>query len=169
MPIVLFFLYFFYFLFLFSRKELEGWLPKEHWSEINKLFVGFGQTVCKVGSNHLRLLCVCYNCFQKKKIKPISPRCGSCLVNHLCPSAFKESKEKKPKTFTIKENIVATATQNPNPNPTTLTTKNPTDVASSTTNSTSTTTNPTDLTSNNKSDVVSVDENTNYKRKGGLN
>ncbi len=30
-----------------TRKELEGWLPREHWGNINKLFVGFGQQICK--------------------------------------------------------------------------------------------------------------------------
>ncbi len=26
-----------------TREQLEGWLPKEKWSEINMLWVGFGQ------------------------------------------------------------------------------------------------------------------------------
>eukprot|EP00903_Cladosiphon_okamuranus_P007062 g6864.t2 len=26
-----------------TRKHLQGWLPKEHWSEVNELLVGFGQ------------------------------------------------------------------------------------------------------------------------------
>jgi endonuclease-3 len=29
-----------------TRKELEGWLPREHWQELHPLFVGFGQQVC---------------------------------------------------------------------------------------------------------------------------
>ena len=26
-----------------TREQLEGWLPKERWSEVNMLWVGFGQ------------------------------------------------------------------------------------------------------------------------------
>jgi len=29
-----------------TRQHLEGWLPREHWQEINPLVVGFGQTMC---------------------------------------------------------------------------------------------------------------------------
>ena len=29
-----------------TRKELEGWMPREHWQELHPLFVGFGQQVC---------------------------------------------------------------------------------------------------------------------------
>jgi len=64
-----------------TRVALEGWLPKEYWGQngVNKLLVGFGQTVCL----------------------PIGPKCSQCQVNHLCPSAFKESKKEK----TIKKEI----------------------------------------------------------------
>ncbi|RKP37579.1 DNA glycosylase, partial [Dimargaris cristalligena] len=48
-----------------TRKQLESWLPSEYWTEINPLFVGFGQILCK-GSG---------------------PRCGECPVRDLCPSA----------------------------------------------------------------------------------
>jgi len=50
-----------------SRKQLESWLPKDKWQPINRLMVGFGQTVCL----------------------PVHPKCAICKVNHLCPSAFK--------------------------------------------------------------------------------
>ena len=30
-----------------TRIALEEWLPKCYWHEINKLLVGFGQTICK--------------------------------------------------------------------------------------------------------------------------
>ncbi|KAL2912053.1 alpha,alpha-trehalase nth1 [Polyrhizophydium stewartii] len=46
-----------------TRKELEDWLPRPLWAEINHLLVGFGQTVCV----------------------PIGPRCGECAVAALCP------------------------------------------------------------------------------------
>mmetsp|Transcript_13044 Transcript_13044/g.33303 ORF Transcript_13044/g.33303 Transcript_13044/m.33303 type:complete len:297 (+) Transcript_13044:263-1153(+) len=50
-----------------TRKALEGWLPFEHWSTINLLLVGFGQTICT----------------------PVSPNCEACHINNTCPSAFK--------------------------------------------------------------------------------
>jgi len=50
-----------------TRKILESWLPHEYWKPINKLFVGFGQTICT----------------------PINPKCAKCQINTLCPSAFK--------------------------------------------------------------------------------
>ncbi|KAF9618021.1 hypothetical protein IFM89_039418 [Coptis chinensis] len=55
-----------------TRVGLELWLPKEEWVPINPLLVGFGQTVCT----------------------PLRPRCGMCGINHLCPSAFKETTTK---------------------------------------------------------------------------
>ncbi|CAM9491211.1 unnamed protein product, partial [Phaeothamnion confervicola] len=48
-----------------TRKALQAWLPQKHWSEINALLVGFGQTVCR----------------------PVGPRCRECAVRQLCPSA----------------------------------------------------------------------------------
>ncbi|XP_060905933.1 endonuclease III-like protein 1 isoform X1 [Labrus mixtus] len=59
-----------------TRKALEEWLPRELWSEINWLLVGFGQQVCL----------------------PVNPLCSMCLNQHSCPSAFKNSPTKKPKT-----------------------------------------------------------------------
>ncbi|KFK42928.1 hypothetical protein AALP_AA1G056300 [Arabis alpina] len=62
-----------------TRVALQQWLPKEEWVAINFLLVGFGQTICT----------------------PLRPRCGTCSISELCPSAFKEtpsasSKSKKP-------------------------------------------------------------------------
>lgn len=42
-------------------KELEGWLPKSHWSSINLVLVGFGQTHCL----------------------PVGPKCSSCVINDI--------------------------------------------------------------------------------------
>ncbi|XP_018615781.1 endonuclease III-like protein 1 [Scleropages formosus] len=56
-----------------TRRELEDWLPRELWSEINWLLVGFGQQVCL----------------------PLSPRCSECLNEHRCPSAHHSSPGKK--------------------------------------------------------------------------
>ncbi|XP_008559321.1 endonuclease III-like protein 1 [Microplitis demolitor] len=60
-----------------SRKQLESWLPKELWSEINHLLVGFGQEICL----------------------PQRPKCDQCLNNKLCPFAKsdKNSNNKKSK------------------------------------------------------------------------
>lgn len=58
-----------------TRKALEEWLPRELWSEINWLLVGFGQQVCL----------------------PVSPLCSVCLNQYSCPSAHKISPTKRPK------------------------------------------------------------------------
>ncbi|DBA04032.1 TPA: hypothetical protein N0F65_009379 [Lagenidium giganteum] len=50
-----------------TRKELEDWLPVEHWGTINLLLVGFGQTMCL----------------------PRGPNCDECKINDICPSAHK--------------------------------------------------------------------------------
>lgn len=52
-----------------TRKELESWLPKELWREVNHMLVGFGQTICK----------------------PIGPNCISCLNNNTCPFVVSNS------------------------------------------------------------------------------
>uniref|UniRef100_A0A3B4ATB2 Endonuclease III-like protein 1 n=1 Tax=Periophthalmus magnuspinnatus TaxID=409849 RepID=A0A3B4ATB2_9GOBI len=46
-----------------TRKALEEWLPRELWSEINWLLVGFGQQVCL----------------------PVNPLCSVCLNQHNFP------------------------------------------------------------------------------------
>ncbi|XP_029802284.1 endonuclease III-like protein 1 isoform X1 [Suricata suricatta] len=48
-----------------TRAALEEWLPRELWSEINGLLVGFGQQTCL----------------------PVHPRCQGCLNRTLCPAA----------------------------------------------------------------------------------
>ncbi|KAF4527121.1 hypothetical protein B566_EDAN016049 [Ephemera danica] len=50
-----------------TRKELEDWLPRELWEEVNHMLVGFGQTTCR----------------------PVHPKCSECLNNTTCPAAFK--------------------------------------------------------------------------------
>ncbi len=42
---------------------LRQTLPKKHWRRINELFVRFGQDICR----------------------PISPKCGACMLAELCP------------------------------------------------------------------------------------
>ncbi|XP_028616729.1 endonuclease III-like protein 1 isoform X3 [Grammomys surdaster] len=48
-----------------TRKNLEEWLPRELWSEINGLLVGFGQQTCL----------------------PVHPQCQTCLNKAMCPAA----------------------------------------------------------------------------------
>lgn len=48
-----------------TRIALEEWLPRDLWSEINGLLVGFGQQTCL----------------------PVRPRCQACLNQALCPAA----------------------------------------------------------------------------------
>jgi endonuclease-3 len=45
-----------------TRKQLEKWLPKEKWNEVNHLLIGFGQTICKAKA----------------------PLCSKCLVRDSC-------------------------------------------------------------------------------------
>jgi len=58
-----------------TRAELEAWLPKDKWHDINHLLVGFGQTICV----------------------PVGRKCGECDLAKLalCPSAVASSPVKK--------------------------------------------------------------------------
>lgn len=56
-----------------TRNELEDWLPKSLWSEINYLLVGFGQEICL----------------------PQYPKCSECLNKNICPYASKNNGKKK--------------------------------------------------------------------------
>ncbi|XP_068100442.1 endonuclease III-like protein 1 isoform X2 [Hyperolius riggenbachi] len=51
-----------------TRVALEDWMPRDLWSEINWLLVGFGQQVCL----------------------PVAPRCSECLIKDICPGANKK-------------------------------------------------------------------------------
>ncbi|CAG2162185.1 unnamed protein product [Oppiella nova] len=53
-----------------TEKQLEQWLPKDHWEDFNLLVVGFGQTICSA----------------------VKPKCGQCLNQKLCPF-FKSQKQ----------------------------------------------------------------------------
>ena len=46
--------------------ELKKVLPQKYWRHVNILLVKFGQNVCR----------------------PISPRCGICVLNDMCPKIF---------------------------------------------------------------------------------
>lgn len=59
-----------------TQKQLEKWLPKKWWAQINVMLVGFGQ----------------------KRCKPINPMCDTCLVSKLCPYAKSATKKTKSKT-----------------------------------------------------------------------
>nr|XP_057925415.1 endonuclease III-like protein 1 [Doryrhamphus excisus] len=62
-----------------TRKALEEWLPRDLWSEMNWLLVGFGQQVCL----------------------PTNPLCSVCLNQHSCPSAHQSSPVKRTKTQSV--------------------------------------------------------------------
>ncbi|XP_059408921.1 endonuclease III-like protein 1 isoform X2 [Carassius carassius] len=66
-----------------TRRALEEWLPRDLWSEINWLLVGFGQQVCL----------------------PVAPLCSVCLNQHTCPSAHRSSPNKKLKSSPAKPAI----------------------------------------------------------------
>lgn len=53
-----------------TRRELEAWLPREHWGELSLAVVGFGQSVCTARR----------------------PACATCPLAQLCPSAFQAGK-----------------------------------------------------------------------------
>ncbi|KAK7197011.1 endonuclease III [Novymonas esmeraldas] len=61
-----------------TRKALEAWLPRDRWGTINGLMVGLGQTVCT----------------------PLYPKCAMCELNDICPNAFKETQQKRPRSAT---------------------------------------------------------------------
>lgn len=67
-----------------TRAELESWLPREKWHDINHLLVGFGQTICL----------------------PVGRKCGGCTLAEkgLCPSAVvtKEVKKRVKKETVVK-------------------------------------------------------------------
>lgn len=58
-----------------TRAELESWLPKEKWHDINHLLVGLGQTICL----------------------PVGRKCGECDLakDKLCPSIVASSPVKR--------------------------------------------------------------------------
>ncbi|MCJ1376278.1 DNA N-glycosylase and apurinic/apyrimidinic (AP) lyase [Loxospora ochrophaea] len=68
-----------------TRAALEAWLPKDRWHEINKLLVGFGQSLCL----------------------PVGRRCDLCKLSEkkLCPGAVRGSRKVVKK---IKNEVVAT-------------------------------------------------------------
>lgn len=72
-----------------TRAELESWLPKEKWHDINHLLVGFGQTICL----------------------PVGRKCGDCVLasEGLCPSAVvKKEVAKKVKKVKNEDDVVKT-------------------------------------------------------------
>lgn len=49
-----------------TRKELELWLPREHWADVNPLLVGFGQVVCVPKASNCDI-CTISKCKGRKK------------------------------------------------------------------------------------------------------
>lgn len=52
------------------ESDLKNLFPKNYWNKINRILVGFGQTICK----------------------PINPLCNNCILNDECPFFNKISK-----------------------------------------------------------------------------
>jgi len=52
-----------------TRRQLEAWLPRDLWSDINLLLVGFGQQLCS----------------------PVRPQCQRCLNKNCCPASTAKS------------------------------------------------------------------------------
>nr|XP_014090712.2 endonuclease III-like protein 1 [Bactrocera oleae] len=55
-----------------TRLDLESWLPRDMWQDVNHLLVGFGQTVCKA----------------------LRPCCSKCLNREICPASTYNSTTK---------------------------------------------------------------------------
>ncbi|XP_074596622.1 nth-like DNA glycosylase 1 [Brevipalpus obovatus] len=51
-----------------TQRDIEEWLPRAEWFKFNMAMVGFGQSICSAKN----------------------PKCSECLINKLCPVAFKE-------------------------------------------------------------------------------
>ncbi|BGP13629.1 hypothetical protein JCM10213_007805 [Rhodosporidiobolus nylandii] len=68
-----------------TRLNLESWLPKHLWPQINKMLVGFGQEICR----------------------PTAPRCDLCGVAtaRLCPSRRVVSPSKSPAKKRLKVEV----------------------------------------------------------------
>ena len=77
-----------------TMEELHRWVDKEYWSKINELLVGFGQQICL----------------------PINPKCGQCLINHICPTGkinIMSGKTKKAKITQIKKEEIESIKEEP--------------------------------------------------------
>jgi len=62
-----------------TRKQLESWLPKDRWREVNKMLVGFGQQICPARN----------------------PKCSECLNDEICPKNFSNEKKSPAKRVKI--------------------------------------------------------------------
>ncbi|KAL7714446.1 Endonuclease III [Entamoeba marina] len=79
------------------RKDLQRWLPKKYWKNLNKTFVAFGQCVCRKVQPKCRLcplqkqgLCAYYKSLQVKKNPKTNVKnnseLSSIVVNEQCSS-----------------------------------------------------------------------------------
>ncbi|XP_072028683.1 endonuclease III-like protein 1 [Amphiura filiformis] len=56
-----------------TRVALESWLPRDLWSEVNVLLVGFGQQTCL----------------------PVGPKCSECINRQICPYGQSQNRVSK--------------------------------------------------------------------------
>jgi len=84
-----------------TRANLEAWLPKEKWHDINHLLVGFGYVPLyrqdEHGANH--------RSNRQTYCPPVGRKCGDCRLGQerLCPSAVMEKTTKRVKKEIVKK------------------------------------------------------------------
>ena len=64
-----------------TRTELESFVPREYWTEINELLIGFGQQICTA----------------------LAPKCQGCLLNSVCPTGIRNLEPLKNETPILKK------------------------------------------------------------------
>jgi endonuclease-3 len=65
-----------------TRKNLQSWMPKEYWDDVNTLLVGLGQMICEA-----------------KK-----PKCDECKLYNLCDFRINNVKPKSKSSSKVKKN-----------------------------------------------------------------
>lgn len=73
-----------------TRSELESFVPREYWTEMNQILIGFGQQICTA----------------------LVPKCEGCLLNTICPTGIKNLEVHKAEENVLKK----VKKENPNEN-----------------------------------------------------
>ncbi len=77
-------------------QELEEWLPRHHWNQINLLLVGFGQTICTPRYSVLASPGTYDDVLTEQRLNR-NPKCDECQVKDLCPEGQTMSSSKEGK------------------------------------------------------------------------
>jgi len=64
-----------------TRSELESFVPREYWTEMNQILIGFGQQICTA----------------------LLPKCEGCLLNSVCPTGIKNLEVHKAEENVLKK------------------------------------------------------------------